>query len=398
MPWPTNSRTTENPNASTCRCTAWPMSETRAPGPHALDRLVERLFGHPQQPRRFLRHRPDRQRDRAVAEIPVERRADVDRNDVAFVQHPAARRNPVDHLVVDRRADRRRIPVITLERRRRPRGENPLLRQRIEVRRRRPGRDVRRQLRQHVADQTAGFAHPLQLGGRAADDHGRPLSPSRCRAESIAVDQIRRDAIGRLRAVHRPERRPRLVVLHQRLRLAVVHLQALAHDRVVIVAALHQPAAARAGMRRAWPLAPCARVRRTPRRPCASSRRRTSSASGTTMSTTISGSRSVHDLVERRRLRDRPRKPVEHEPVACVALVEPFAHDPDHHVVAHQLAARHRSRWRAGRSPSRCAPLRAGCRRSRSSGSRAPGRTAPPGCPLPAPGGPSMIRFRAMRV
>ena len=31
MPWPTNSRTTENPFASTYDCTAAPMSDTRAP-------------------------------------------------------------------------------------------------------------------------------------------------------------------------------------------------------------------------------------------------------------------------------------------------------------------------------------------------------------------------------
>ena len=32
MPWPTNSRTTENPCASTYDCTAAPISDTRAPG------------------------------------------------------------------------------------------------------------------------------------------------------------------------------------------------------------------------------------------------------------------------------------------------------------------------------------------------------------------------------
>ena len=38
MPCPTNSRTTENPCASTCCCTAWPMSETRPPGFTCVDR------------------------------------------------------------------------------------------------------------------------------------------------------------------------------------------------------------------------------------------------------------------------------------------------------------------------------------------------------------------------
>src|SRR5204863_3161452 len=34
-------------------------------------------------------------------------------------------------------------------------------------------------------------------------------------------------------------------------------------------------------------------------------------------------------------------EPVEDEPFAHILLVEPFPDDPDHHVVAHQLAARH---------------------------------------------------------
>ena len=49
MPWPTNSRTTENPCASTCSWTAWPMSDSRPPGRTCAIAVVERLLGHPQQ-------------------------------------------------------------------------------------------------------------------------------------------------------------------------------------------------------------------------------------------------------------------------------------------------------------------------------------------------------------
>ena len=68
------------------------VADVRNPvaGPRAPNGLVERFLGHPQQLRCVFRHLPDRQRDRAVAEVPVERRADVDRDDVAFLQHPPA--------------------------------------------------------------------------------------------------------------------------------------------------------------------------------------------------------------------------------------------------------------------------------------------------------------------
>src|SRR5258708_28575402 len=43
----------------------------------------------------------------------------------------------------------------------------------------------------------------------------------------------------------------------------------------------------------------------------------------------------------RSRLRDRPRKAVEDEPADPVGALQPLAPDPDHHVVADQLAAIH---------------------------------------------------------
>ena len=172
------------------------MSDTRAAGPHLLDRLVQRLLGHPQQRRRFLRHLADRQRDRAVAVVAVERRADVDRDDVALLQHPPARRDAVDDLFVDRRANRRRIPVIALERRRRARrrairfsassSSSAVLT---------PGATFARQRRQHLADQASGLAHPLELGRRSADNH-RTAPRRRPRRARRPLGQIRRHPSG----------------------------------------------------------------------------------------------------------------------------------------------------------------------------------------------------------
>ena len=86
-------------------------------GAHRLESLVERRFGH----RRAAAPRPATIAPTgtvtaAVPVEPVEPRAHVDRHDVAFDQRPL-RRNPVHHLLVHRRANRRRVAVIPLERR-----------------------------------------------------------------------------------------------------------------------------------------------------------------------------------------------------------------------------------------------------------------------------------------
>ena len=191
MPWPTNSRTTENPCDSTCRCTACADIRHPAARPDLLDRLVQRLVRHPQQRRRLLRHRTDRQRDRAVAEIPVERRADVDRDDVAALQQPAPRGDAVDHLVVDRRANRRRIPVIPLERRRRARLPDPLLGQRIEIARAHADRHVRRQapsaLRRPGDRPRACDRAPISIGRQSPRTRLRRRHRHLCAASTAAA-------------------------------------------------------------------------------------------------------------------------------------------------------------------------------------------------------------------
>ena len=132
-------------------------------GPETLDGFVERLFGHTQQRRRLFRDLPDRQRHRAVAEIPAERCAHVNRDDVAVSEDAAPRRNAVDHLFVDRRADRRGIPVIPLERRDGACLRDALLGDRVEIRRAHARHHLRRQLREHVGDEPSGLVHPIEL-------------------------------------------------------------------------------------------------------------------------------------------------------------------------------------------------------------------------------------------
>ena len=58
MPWPTNSRTTENPCASTNDCTAAPMSDTRAPARTVATARSSAVLVTLQQPLRLRRHRP----------------------------------------------------------------------------------------------------------------------------------------------------------------------------------------------------------------------------------------------------------------------------------------------------------------------------------------------------
>jgi len=110
--------------------------------PYHPNRLLERTLRHRKQPLGLGRHAPHRHRHRRVAEVPVELGPEVDRQDVALAQHTLVRRNPVDHLLVHRRANRRGIPVVPLERRNRAGVDNHPLGHLIELARRHPGRHV----------------------------------------------------------------------------------------------------------------------------------------------------------------------------------------------------------------------------------------------------------------
>ena len=92
-----------------------------AAGPHRVDRLVQRLLGDAQQRRRFLRHASHGHRDGAVPVIPSSDAPTSIDTTSPSCSTPLPGRNPVDHFFVDRGADRRRVSVVALERRRCPR-------------------------------------------------------------------------------------------------------------------------------------------------------------------------------------------------------------------------------------------------------------------------------------
>ena len=225
------------------------MSETRAPGRTASIAFQSDSSVTRSRSAAFGAISPDADRHRRVAEKPAHLRAEVDRNDVALAQHRLRRRDAVHDLLVHRRANRRRIALVALERRHRAARANLALGKRIEL----FGRHARRhrfaQLLEHVADQLVHLAQPPKLRRRSADDHRPP--PRRDRHHRVdARRQLRRDLVGRLRAVDRPERRPAAVVVEQRPALARVHLEAmLPHVLVAVVGARdHLAAAALAGV------------------------------------------------------------------------------------------------------------------------------------------------------
>ncbi len=116
MPWPTKSRTTENPSASTTSCTAAPISPSVAPGfTVSIAACSEASVTFSNRARLLVDLLAHRHRDRRVAVKAIDNRAAVDRDDVAFLQNPLLRRNAVHHFTVDRGAEHARIPVIALE-------------------------------------------------------------------------------------------------------------------------------------------------------------------------------------------------------------------------------------------------------------------------------------------
>ena len=85
-------------------------------GPNRRHRAIERGLRHIEQSLRFRAHRADWHRHRGVAIKSVELRAHVDRDDISLDQGPR-RWNAVHDLFIHRRANRRRVTVVTLERR-----------------------------------------------------------------------------------------------------------------------------------------------------------------------------------------------------------------------------------------------------------------------------------------
>ena len=147
------------------------------------------------------------------------------------------RRDPVHDLLVHRRAQRRRIPAIPLERRLGAAVAHQLLRRRVEIRRRHARRHHRRQLREHLArrarsPRASARAPPATCRRSQCAPRVRPLrSPRRAPRRRAAVTA----SGGWLPSIDL-KCRPARVVLDERLGLPLIHLQPLPHDPVAVVA------------------------------------------------------------------------------------------------------------------------------------------------------------------
>ena len=303
------------------------------------------------------------------------------------LQNAPARRDAVNHLLVDRRANRRRIPVIALERRRRPCLARSASRPARRDRRCSRPAPPRGQLRQHLADQPPGRPHRLELGRRPADNHGPLLRPSTRRPRPPPSSPP--PPLRRLRAVDRAECRPRPVVVHERLCSAgrpsgvrgppPRYRRPAALNRRRISGSARSAATSPAGVH-------LARIAQhhAARRP----RRRTSSASGTAMSTTISGFPAVHEAVERLACATVRGKPSRMNPGARRSFPGAPCTIPIITSSLDQLAAVHD---RLGPQPD----LGAGFHRlaqhvaGRDLGNAVGSRTVPPACPCPPRAGPA---------
>ncbi|CAO5231769.1 hypothetical protein FAGKG844_160039 [Frankia sp. AgKG'84/4] len=237
--------------------------------------------------------------DRRVAVPAVDDRAAVDRDDVALAQHPLAAGDRVDHLVVHRAADGRRVGRlrVTLERRDPAVGANRLLGQRVQVGGGDAGRDGLAQPGQGLGHQQAGHAHLGDLSRRLDLDvlssrhalapvcvrvlvripmlvpAGRPLAPiiapapgpsrvrrvgapgwrlphaSRARGRpyqlsvGVVPQRVERavgDVVHRAGGVDTDQDALLGVVRHERRRLVRVHLEPVAHGLGPVVVALEK--------------------------------------------------------------------------------------------------------------------------------------------------------------
>ena len=171
MPWPTKERTTPKPWLLKCAWTAWDTSPSGCPA--ALhDGLVQALAGDVEELLDPRRHRAHRQGDRAVRVIPPHDTAEVQPDDVAFPELALGRGDPVDHLLVDRGAHRRRKTPVAPERRlRRPRetmkASTSVSISLVEM----PGPDQCAQPVLHLGEDPSRRPHVRELACRLEQDH-----------------------------------------------------------------------------------------------------------------------------------------------------------------------------------------------------------------------------------
>ena len=362
---------------------------------HRVDPAKQRFLGHAQQLGRLRRDRarpapsPRSRRRTRRASRPC-RSTRCRRSTSGRV-----RRNAVHDLLVHRRAHRRRIAVVPLERRLGSRLAHPSLGQLVDVRRRHARRHDLPQLGENPRHELVDPSQLLNLSSATGRRSRR--APFTAHRRRRVVDQR-----VRARAPHAPAPARR-----SRRGTSAAHGSTRAPASWTADRPSDAPARRPGRRRRAAPAR-----RRTCRTPSPSSEsalvphfeqirrlpsRRTSSGSGTATSTTISGplSRAVHDLVER--------------PACATVRGNPSSTNPG---CASGFASRSR-RWRSSsrrrparrgpsapwpRAPSGCFSLMASRRMSpveifgkpRSRANR------PAWVPFPAPGGPIMMTFSPM--
>ena len=160
--------------------------------------------------------------------------------------------------------------------------------------------------------------------------------------------QVFRHVLRILQPVDQAEGRPAAVKIHQRRRLVRKHREAVTHHRVVVVGPLHQRAAALAAPSRFHrPFATVARqlghIDAAIGRPALAAH----PAPRQAPHQLALGHLEHHDderaaidqhVVERPRLGDRARKPVEHEAGLRIGLLQAIAHDRDNRLVIDQPA------------------------------------------------------------
>ena len=308
---------------------------------------------------------PDGDRHGAVAHVALERRPDIDREQVALAQH-ARSGNPVHDLVVDRRANRSRKSVIALERRHAARLANPLLRHAVELARRNAGTHGFHQLGQDRRRDLAAAPHQLDLARGFQRDHA--LVTLRAARRRLRRRSGRRPHSTLARASTSTSLPVLAIVLDERPRLRVVHFEPFRDRLGAIVLALNQLAAVvvvDAGdlrrIRERVVRAAVARIRPARREP---------------LDQRGAISREEHRGVERRapprehrverlRLRDRARETVHHETASGVARARCSIMWMTS-VVGNELPALHVAFGLLSELRSARAIARAGCRPSRS--------------------------------
>ncbi len=85
--------------------------------PHLFNRAVERFLCHVQQLLHFRLDPTHWNRNCRIRVVPIDFHSEVDRYDVAFLQLPLRRRNPVNDFAVHRRTENTGVTPVPFERR-----------------------------------------------------------------------------------------------------------------------------------------------------------------------------------------------------------------------------------------------------------------------------------------